>query len=93
MSLTYGLLARLCWIGWVNPLVNDMSDRVQLEMAEARVLLYSYFAAKRTYGKPQADKFLAAQLVKLEKLYGKSSDVRIKQYMRPVKDTETLYEE
>lgn len=70
-----------------------VTDRVQLEMAEARVLLYSYFAAKRTYGKPQADKFLAAQLVKLEKLYGKSSDVRIKQYMRHVKDTETFYEE
>ena len=73
--------------------MTDMSDRVQLEMAEARVLLHSYFAAKRTYGKPQADKFLAAQLVKLEKLYGKSSDVRIKQYMRRVKDTETFYEE
>jgi len=43
-----------------------MSDRVQLEMAEARVLLHSYFAAKRTHGKPQADKFLAAQLLKLE---------------------------
>ena len=44
-------------------LVTDMSDRVQLEMAEARVLLHSYFAAKRTHGKPQADRFLAAQLV------------------------------
>ena len=74
-------------------LVTDMSDRVQLEMAEARVLLHSYFAAKRTHGKPQADRFLAAQLIKLEKLYGKSSDVRIKQYMRHVKNTETLYEE
>ena len=73
--------------------MTDMSDREQLEMAEARVLLHSYFAAKKSYGKPQADKFLAAQLVKLEKLYGKQSDTRIKQYMRRVKDTETFYEE
>ena len=73
--------------------MTDMSDRVQLEMAEARVLLHSYFAAKQSYGKPQADKFLAAQLLKLEKLYGKQSDTRIKQYMRYVKDTETMYEE
>jgi len=73
--------------------VTDMSDRVQLEMAEARVLLHSYFAAKQSYGKEKADKFLAAQLLKLEKLYGKQSDTRIKQYMRRVKDTETFYEE
>ena len=73
--------------------MTDMSDRVLLEMAEARVLLHSYFAAKRTHGKPQADRFLAAQLLKLEKLYGKQSDTRIKQYMRHVKDTETFYEE
>jgi hypothetical protein len=73
--------------------VTDMSDRVQLEMAEARVLLHSYFAAKQSHGKEKADKFLAAQLLKLEKLYGKQSDTRIKQYMRRVKDTETFYEE
>lgn len=78
-----------CW----TTFVTDMSDRVQLEMAEARVLLHSYFAAKRTHGKPQADKFLAAQLLKLEKLYGKQSDERIRKYMRHVKDTETMYEE
>jgi hypothetical protein len=70
-----------------------MSDRVQLEMAEARVLLHSYFAAKRTHGKPQANRFLETQLDKLEKLYGKGCDARIKQYMRHVKDTETFYEE
>lgn len=69
-----------------------MSDRVQLEMAEARVLLHSYFAAKRTHGKPQADRFLESQLLKLEKLYGKECDVRIKRYMRHVQNTETMYE-
>lgn len=69
-----------------------MSDRVQLEMAEARVLLHSYFAAKRTHGKPQADRFLESQLLKLEKLYGRECDVRIKRYMRHVQNTETMYE-
>lgn len=80
---------KCCW----TTFVSDMSDRVQLEMAEARVLLHSYFAAKRTHGKPQADRFLSAQLLKLERLYGKQSDERIRKYMRHVKDTETFYEE
>ena len=70
-----------------------MSDREILEMAEARVLLYSYFAAKRTYGAPAARAFLTKNLTKLEKLYGKDCDVRIRRYMRHVKDTETLTDE
>jgi hypothetical protein len=67
-----------------------MSDRVQLEMAEARMLVASYFAAKRTYGSVEANKFLAKQLKKLEKYYGKNSDGRLKSYMRVVVDTEIL---
>lgn len=67
-----------------------MSDRVQLEMAEARMLVASYFAAKRTYGAVQANRFLANQLKKLEKVYGKKSDDRLKQYMRVVVNTEIL---
>jgi hypothetical protein len=67
-----------------------MSDRVQLEMAEARMLVASYFAAKRTYGPVEANKFLAKQLKRLEKVYGKKSDDRLKQYMRVVVDTEML---
>jgi hypothetical protein len=67
-----------------------MSDRVQLEMAEARMLVASYFAAKRTYGAIEANKFLAKQLKKLEKIYGKKSDDRLKAYMRVVVDTEIL---
>ena len=67
-----------------------MSDRVQLEMAEARMLVASYFAAKRTYGPVEANKFLAKQLKKLEKVYGKNSDGRLKSYMRVVVDTEML---
>ena len=67
-----------------------MSDRVQLEMAEARMLVASYFAAKRTYGSVEANKFLDKQLKKLEKVYGKNSDGRLKSYMRVVVDTEVL---
>lgn len=67
-----------------------MSDRVQLEMAEARMLVASYFAAKRSYGSVEANKFLAKQLKKLEKTYGKKSDKRLKRYMRVVSDTELL---
>jgi hypothetical protein len=67
-----------------------VSDRVQLEMAEARMLVASYFAAKRSYGPVEANKFLAKQLKKLEKTYGKKSDERLKRYMRVVSDTELL---
>ena len=67
-----------------------MSDRVQLEMSEARMLVASYFAAKRTYGAVEANRFLAKQLKKLEKVYGKNSDGRLKSYMRVVVDTEVL---
>jgi hypothetical protein len=67
-----------------------MSDRVQLEMAEARMLVASYFAAKRTYGAVEANKFLAKQLKKLEKVYGKNSEGRLKGHMRVVVNTEIL---
>jgi len=68
-----------------------MSDRIILEMAEARMLVASYFAAKRTHGPVQANRFLEKQLKKLEKLYGKGSDVRMKKNMRQITDEE-LYE-
>lgn len=54
------------------------------------MLVASYFAAKRTYGAVEANKFLAKQLKKLEKVYGKKSDDRLKKYMRVVVDTEVL---
>jgi len=67
-----------------------MSDRVQLEMAEARMLVASYFAAKRTFGPVQARVFLDKQLKKLEKVYGKESDDRLRTYMRVVATEELL---
>jgi len=54
------------------------------------MLVASYFAAKRTYGAVQANRFLAKQLKKLEKIYGKKSDDRLKQYMRIVATEELL---
>ena len=69
-----------------------MSDRIILEMAEARMLLASYFAGRRTYGKAEARKFLEKQLVQLEKIYGKGSNVRLRANMRIVA-TEELLEE
>ena len=67
-----------------------MSDRVQLEMAEARMLVASYFAAKRTYGGTQANSFLIKQLKSLEKFYGKDSGDRLKANMRTVATEELL---
>jgi len=50
----------------------------------------SYFAAKQTFGPVQARVFLDKQLKKLEKVYGKESDVRLKKYMRVVATEELL---
>ena len=69
-----------------------MSDRIILEMAEARMLVSSYFAARRTHGSAEARKFLEKQLKKLEKVYGKDCDVRLRANMRRVA-TEELLEE
>jgi hypothetical protein len=67
-----------------------MSDRAILEMAEARMLVASYFAAKRTYGGTQANSFLIKQLKSLEKCYGKNSGDRLKANMRTVATEELL---
>ena len=67
-----------------------MSDRVILEMAEARMLVASYFAAKKTFGPVQARVLLDKQLKKLEKVYGRESNVRLKKYMRVVATEELL---
>ena len=56
------------------------------------MLVASYFAARRTHGKLAARRFLEGQLKKLEKAYGKGSDVRLKANMRKIA-TEELLEE
>ena len=54
------------------------------------MLVASYFAAKQTFGPVQARVFLDKQLKKLEKVYGRESDVRLKKYMRVVATEELL---
>ena len=56
------------------------------------MLVAIYFAARRTHGKLAARRFLEGQLKKLEKAYGKGSDVRLKANMRKIA-TEELLEE
>ena len=67
-----------------------MSDRVQLEMAEARTLLPSYYATRKNYGTPSANLWLRDRITKLEKFYGKDCGERIRKYMRVVEDNEIL---
>lgn len=59
-----------------------MSDRVILEMAEARELVPSYYAIEKRIGKPEAQKWLANRLAKLEKIFGKGAEERIRANMR-----------
>jgi len=54
------------------------------------MLVASYFAAKQTFGPVQARVFLDKQLKKLEKVYGKESDDRLRTYMRVVATEELL---
>ena len=70
-----------------------MSDRVQLEMAEARTLLPSYYATRESHGTPSANVWLRDRITKLEKFYGKDCGERIRKYMRVVEDTETFTKE
>ena len=63
-----------------------MSDRVQLEMAEARVLVFSYYRNREELGKVLADKWLDKRLKKLEKFYGKGVGERMRVYMRYISD-------
>jgi len=61
-------------------------DREQLERAEARVLVFSYYRTVEKLGIEGAGKWLNKQIKKLEKVYGKGSGERIKAYMREVND-------
>jgi len=69
-----------------------MSDRVQLEKAEARVLVPSYFATVKLIGKPRANVWLTSQIARIGKLYGNGFDARCRAYMREVAEQELLIE-
>ena len=63
-----------------------MSDRVLLEMAEARVLVFSYYRNREVLGVALAGKWLDKRLKRLEKFYGKGVGERVRVYMRCISD-------
>jgi hypothetical protein len=65
-----------------------MSDRAQLEKAEARILVPSYFATVALLGKPKANMWLTKQIDKTSKHYGAGFDHRCRSYMREIVETE-----
>lgn len=65
-----------------------MGDRVQLEQAEARVLVPSYFHNADKLGKPAAAIWLSKQINKIQKHYGQGFDNRVRGYMRQIADGE-----
>lgn len=69
-----------------------MSDRIQLEKAEARVLVPSYFATVGLLGKPRANVWLTNQITRIGKMYGPGFDARCRGYMREVAEKELLIE-
>jgi hypothetical protein len=65
-----------------------MSDRAQLEKAEARMLVPSYFATVALLGKPKANVWLTNQIAIIGKHYGNGFDARCRGYMREIAETE-----
>lgn len=65
-----------------------MSDRDQLEKAEARILVPSYFATVALLGKPKANAWLTKQIARIEAHYGKGFDARCRKFMREITETE-----
>jgi len=63
-----------------------LSDRVLLEMAEARVLVFSYYRNREVLGLALAGKWLGKRLKRLEKFYGKGVGERVRVYMRCISD-------
>jgi len=70
-----------------------MGDRVQLEKAEARVLVPSYFATLALLGRPAANVWLTKQISKAGKHFGKGFDSRCRGYMREITETELCVEQ
>jgi hypothetical protein len=71
----------------------QMSDRGQLEKAEARMLVPSYFATVALLGRPKANVWLTKQIAMIEKHYGKGFDARCRGYMREIVETELCVEQ
>jgi hypothetical protein len=73
--------------------LSAMSDRKQLEKAEARMLVPSYYATVALLGRPKANAWLTKQIALLEKHYGKGFDERCRGYMREIVETELCAEQ
>ena len=69
-----------------------MSDRAQLEKAEARILVPSYFATVALLGRPKANVWLSKQITRIESHYGKGFDARCRAYMREITETELCHD-
>jgi hypothetical protein len=63
-----------------------MSDRSQLEKAEARILVPSYYRTVELIGKPAAALWLTKQIRRIEKSYGPGFEARCRAYMREIDD-------
>jgi hypothetical protein len=61
-------------------------DRAQLEKAEARILVPSYYKTVKLVGKEQAAFWLTKQIRRLERMYGYGFEARCRAYMRQVDD-------
>jgi hypothetical protein len=63
-----------------------MSDQDQLEKAEARILVPSYYRTVELIGKPAAALWLTKQIRRIEKMYGPGFEARCRAYMRQIDD-------
>jgi hypothetical protein len=63
-----------------------MSDRTQLEKAEARILVPSYYKTVELIGKAAAALWLTKQIRRIEKMYGPGFEARCRAYMREIDD-------
>ena len=63
-----------------------MSDRVQLEKAEARILVPSYYRTVELIGKAAAALWLTKQIRRIQPHYGVGFEARCRAYMRQVDD-------
>jgi|TARA_R110000868_G_scaffold208537_3_gene458018 hypothetical protein len=63
-----------------------MSDRVQLEKAEARILVPSYYRTVELIGKAAAALWLTKQIRRIQPHYGVGFEARCRAYMREIDD-------
>ena len=65
-----------------------MSDRVQLEKAEARVLLFSYYKSLERQDKEATNEWLKKEIGRIGKKYGFGFSDRCRFHMRQIANEE-----